>query len=272
MVQPSPDAAMCMRVLLVSENMPPQVNGMARRVGQYADGLRKRGCEVTVLHPDCRGEVIGFANPWNFSARMMIVTPSRYVALLRTKFDVVHVVLPLNLSGIWLLAGFKMMRALGVHNPILIASWHCNLASYNQHIFPAWATDIMERICLGLFLPLARLADRLLVPTPSTEPRLRTAFAERWGICPNGLQLNAFNPNARNTPSGAMWAQRKRESLVAANCTNLLLCVGRLSPEKGVGAPPPHTPHIRHGGPKASVRSTCMITYAVPRSLSRMGC
>ena len=225
------------RVLIISENVPPQVNGMARRVGQYAEGLRKRGCDVTMLHPDCNSdEVFGFTNPWNFSARMMIVRPQRFIALLRTEFDVVHIVMPLNLSGVWLLAGFKFLRSLGMGSPRLICSWHCNLAAYNDDIFPAWATKIMEQICMSIFLPVAQMADRLLVPTPSTEPLLRAAFGDRWGICSNGLQLNSFNPDARNTPSGDLWMQRKRDALAATGCTHLLLCVGRLSPEKGVAS------------------------------------
>jgi len=35
-----------LRVLICSESVPPQVNGIARRVGMYADGLRNLGCEV----------------------------------------------------------------------------------------------------------------------------------------------------------------------------------------------------------------------------------
>ena len=35
-----------LRVLICSENVPPQVNGIARRIGMYADGLRNLGCDV----------------------------------------------------------------------------------------------------------------------------------------------------------------------------------------------------------------------------------
>lgn len=35
-----------MRILLCSESVPPQVNGIARRIGMYADGLRSMGCNV----------------------------------------------------------------------------------------------------------------------------------------------------------------------------------------------------------------------------------
>lgn len=38
-----------LRVLICSENVPPQVNGIARRVGMYADGLRNLGCDVGKL-------------------------------------------------------------------------------------------------------------------------------------------------------------------------------------------------------------------------------
>lgn len=44
----------------------------------------------------------------------------------------------------------------------------------------------------------------------------------------------AFNPEARHSPEGKAWEARKQEALQASGCSHLLLCVGRLSPEKGV--------------------------------------
>jgi hypothetical protein len=38
-----------MRILICSESVPPQVNGIARRIGMYADGLRSMGCNVGKL-------------------------------------------------------------------------------------------------------------------------------------------------------------------------------------------------------------------------------
>ena len=35
-----------LKVLICSENVPPQVNGIARRIGMYAGGLRDIGCDV----------------------------------------------------------------------------------------------------------------------------------------------------------------------------------------------------------------------------------
>jgi hypothetical protein len=52
-----------LRVLLCSENVPPQVNGIARRIGMYADGLEKLGCDVGEYrhmfetYPRCKGRV-----------------------------------------------------------------------------------------------------------------------------------------------------------------------------------------------------------------------
>ncbi|EOD37212.1 hypothetical protein EMIHUDRAFT_252157 [Emiliania huxleyi CCMP1516] len=140
-----------MRVLLVSENVPPQVNGIARRVGKYADGLRERGCTVTLCHPgsEC---CWAFANPWNFSASMMVLRPLAFVELARQRWDVVHVVMPLNLSGVWLLAAFRFLHLFGADAPRLVVS-HCNLGAYNESIFPAGLTWITEGLCTAVFCP-----------------------------------------------------------------------------------------------------------------------
>ena len=243
-----------MRVLMISESVPPQVNGMARRIGHYAEGLEKLGCKVTLLDPDSDSSAVwGFANPWNFAARMMVVRPGHFLSLLSGSvfggitpdFDVVHAVMPLNLSSVWLLAGFRLLRGLlGQEAPVLIVSWHCNLEAFNATIFPNIVQPFMKRACYCAFIPIAQLADRLLIPTPSTEPLIREAFGERWGIAANGLMLSSFNPNARFSPSGVEWERRKRETLANTGCTHLLLTVGRLSPEKGVADLVEALPHM----------------------------
>jgi hypothetical protein len=58
--------------------------------------------------------VLSHVNPWNFTARMMIVHPYQLIKLLTTPYDVVHIVMPANLSGMWILASFKILRCLKV--------------------------------------------------------------------------------------------------------------------------------------------------------------
>ena len=234
--EPRPTAsASPLSVLIVSENVSPQVNGIARRVTHYIDGLRSLGCDVSVLEPGDEEQAWGHTNPWNLSARMMVIKPRTFGRLVRTHFELVHVVMPLNLSGIWLLAGFRLRRLLsGGATPRLVVSWHCNLADYNSSIFPAQLNKTMELICTYGFMLVPEFADRLLVPTRATEPAFTALGGRRWGLCPTGIDSTAFTADARSTEVGALWAQRKGEALAASGCKTLLLCVGRLSPEKGV--------------------------------------
>lgn len=60
-------------VLIVSENVSPQVNGIARRVTHYIDGLRKLGCAVSVLEPENREKTWGHTNPWNCARRSCVL-------------------------------------------------------------------------------------------------------------------------------------------------------------------------------------------------------
>lgn len=43
---------------------------------------------------------------------MMVIKPRAFFALLCQEYEIVHIVMPLNLSGIWLLAGFCLGRLL----------------------------------------------------------------------------------------------------------------------------------------------------------------
>ncbi len=72
-----------------------------------------------VLHPDSgASKVLSHVNPWNFTARMMIVHPAQLLKLLATPYDVVHIVMPANLSGMWILAAFKILRCIKVRRAV----------------------------------------------------------------------------------------------------------------------------------------------------------
>lgn len=45
-----------LRITLVSETFPPEINGVANTLGRLSDGLRQRGHEVEVVRPRQAGE------------------------------------------------------------------------------------------------------------------------------------------------------------------------------------------------------------------------
>lgn len=180
-----------LRVLLVSENVAPQVNGIARRVTHYADGLKELGCDVDLLCPESVDEstgqpaVLPFTNPWNFTAEMFVIRPKYFMNLVlneSSNYDVVHIVLPANISGCLLLSALRIARMMSSNGgPSLVISWHCNLIDYTAHILPGPIVGMVKflgTIAAGI---LPSLADRLLTPTQATEPVLTSLFKERSG-------------------------------------------------------------------------------------------
>ncbi|CAJ1966868.1 unnamed protein product [Cylindrotheca closterium] len=228
-----------MKVLVCSENVPPQVNGIARRVGHYVEGLTNMGCEVDLLSPDSKG-VWSHANPWNFTAAMMCIFPGYFLQLMNETYDVVHVVMPMNFSGIWLLIGYKLLRLFTqTQKPALVISWHCNLFDYAEHHFPKVLGRFLKWAFFDVFMSvLPEISDRILTPTRATETVLTKKWNEhgsnRTGVCYTGLDKCNFTPANKHTEAGKIWQARKDRYLRETNTKYLLLCVGRLSPEKGV--------------------------------------
>jgi len=228
-----------LQVLLCSENVPPQINGIARRVGHYAEGLEALGCDVHLLCPGSEG-VFSHPNPWNFTAAMMVLSPTYFIHLMTKSYDIVHVVMPMNFSGIWLLMGYKLLR-LWNHNtqPALVISWHCNIGDYIGHHCP----KLLQNICNWLFFDclmsiLPEFSDRILTPTKATEKTLTKSWDShgynRTGVCYTGVDKQNFGPTMKDSVSGKIWQARKARFLRETNCKYLLLYVGRLSPEKGI--------------------------------------
>lgn len=225
-----------MKILLISENVPPQVNGIARRIGHYKEGLVNLGHEVEFLHPEVGlDKVLPHVNPWNFTARMMIILPKHFLELLSKEYDIVHCVLPLNLSGMWLIAAFKAMRVCcSKPGPTLVVSWHCNMVDYVDHHTPAFLLPLVRFVLFrGLFALLPCISDRILTPTKSTDPEVVSKWQGRSGVCYTGISKGSFTPLNKRSQWGISWEKEKLRFLKETQCKYLIVCVGRLSPEKG---------------------------------------
>lgn len=227
-----------LKVLLCSESVPPQVNGIARRVGHYYRGLIDLGCDVDLLCPDSKG-VWKHQNPWNFTALMMVLFPGYFLGLMSEDYDILHVVMPSNISGMWLLLGYKMLRLFSKRKtPALVVSWHCNLVDYLEFHFPRFFGVIARIYFDFIFAIFPQVCDRLLTPTRATEPLLTQKFVtgefERRSVCYTGVEKKNFHPGWKHSALGKSWQVRKDSFLKETNKKHLILCVGRLSPEKGI--------------------------------------
>src|SRR5207244_939960 len=94
----STPARRSLRLVLVTETFPPEVNGVARTLGRWVEAFRGRGHGVGVIRPRQPGEspavdrVHGFALPFYKQVRVSVAGPLRLRRLLRRlKPDLVHI-------------------------------------------------------------------------------------------------------------------------------------------------------------------------------------
>ncbi len=179
--------------------------------------------------------------------------------------------MPANLSGMWILASYKILRCLKVtlllcfvtfsilgvsithfdscfllffspfqrqSKPALVVSWHCNIVDYIKHFSIGPLRFVAYAFFFLLFGMLPMISDRVLTPTRKSEPHLvrlwKRSERKRAGVCITGVDRTEFSPAAKDSKWGRIWAASKEKYLLRENKKHLLVCVGRLSPEKGV--------------------------------------
>ena len=117
-------------------------------------------------------------------------------------------------------------------------SWHCNIVDYLSHFAIGPARYLAYFFFHLLFGMLPLISDRVLTPTKKSEPRLvklwKRSSSTRSGVCFTGVNKTEFSPESLDTDWGKNWMASKEKCLAREGKEHLLVCVGRLSPEKGV--------------------------------------
>jgi glycosyltransferase involved in cell wall biosynthesis len=216
-----------MRIAMVTETYPPEVNGVARTVELMVRGLRNRGHRIQMVRPrqgsydraieeDDYRELLrpGLRIPRYPQLRMGL--PSRG-ALLKAWSDeapdLVHIATEGPLGGSALAAA----RALGI--PVA-TDFHTNFDAYSSHYGAGWIAGLVRA-------HLRRFHNRAgctMVPTDELAQQLARHGFERLRVVGRGVDANVFSPAKRSAELRARWE--------AAEDTPVALCVSRFAPEK----------------------------------------
>ena len=218
-----------LRVCIVTETFPPEVNGVAMTVNHLVSGLLARGHQVQLVRPrqsvadrsyqDGAMTVVtvsGMALPFYRDLRVGFAATGRLIRLWRQiPPDLVHVVTEGPLGG-------SAVRAAKRINLPLLSSFHTNFHVYSGHygfgFLRGPITAYLRRFHNG--------CDCTLVPTEELALLLRRLGFQHVQVLSRGVDTRLFSPQRRSLALRQSWGAGP-EDLVT-------LYVGRLAAEKNI--------------------------------------
>ncbi|MCE3034678.1 glycosyltransferase family 1 protein [Streptomyces sp. CMSTAAHL-2] len=215
-----------MRVVIVTESFPPDVNGVAHCALQTARHLVDRGHHPLVVAPapapgtspdtDTPCPVVRIPSlPLPGYPQVRVALPSRRLAaaLVTHRPDVVHLASPFVLGA----RGMAAAARLGLP---AVAVYQTDLAGYARTYMGAGEAAAWRRI-----RSVHAAADRTLAPSSAALGDLETHGVPRVRLWPRGVDTVRFRPDRRDEAL-------RRE--LAPNGELIVGYVGRLAPEKHV--------------------------------------
>lgn len=221
-------AGRSLRVTLVTETWPPEINGVALTVHRLFSGLgsdhhlslirvRQGNPDRGLALPGVQTHVLpGFPLPRYPGLNMGLPHLRTLQRLWRhERPDVVHVVTEGPLG--W--ASVRTARRLGI--PV-ISGFHTNFHQYVGSYGMAW----LKPLALRYLRRLHNRTQMTLVPTLALAEQLRQEGFHNLQVLARGVDNQAFHPQWRNPALRATWG--------AAPDAPVLLTVGRIAPEKNL--------------------------------------
>ncbi|MBC7779888.1 MAG: glycosyltransferase family 1 protein [Proteobacteria bacterium] len=218
-----------MRIALVTETYPPEINGVAMTTGRFVDALAARGHNLHICRPrqgrddkprqDERIEealFTGFPIPRYPELRMGLPARARFESLWREwRPDVVQIITEGPLGG----SALRAARRLGI--PVG-TDFHTHFPMYSRHYGIGWMRPVLETYLR--WLHNASLCT--LVPTRELRDELKSDGYRNLAIVARGVDTELFDPRRRSQALRAEWG--------ATDATLVVLYVGRIAREKNI--------------------------------------
>jgi glycosyltransferase involved in cell wall biosynthesis len=227
--QQMPATRRSLRIAVVTETYPPEINGVAITVQRMVEGLRARNHEIQLVRPrqnrhehalvEARFEEVlhkGLSIPRSDNLKMGL--PAKQ-ALLRLwsldRPDIVHIATegPLGWSA--------LSAALKLRVPCS-SDFHTNFHSYSRHYGIGW----LRKPIAGYLRRFHNKAQCTLVPTRAMRDDLESQGYLNLRVVARGVDTRMFSPVHRNEALRQRWGLQPGQ--LAA------LYVGRLAPEKNL--------------------------------------
>ena len=222
-------ANMMLRVAVVTETYPPEINGVAVTISRMVEGLRRRHV-VELIRPRQNQQdeakleftlqemlVRGFPIPRYPGLKLGL--PAKRTLIKRwtdQRPDVVHIVTegPLGSSAV------AAARKLGI--PVS-SDFHTNFHSYSKH----YGFGLLQKIIAGHLRNLHNRTDTTLVPTQELYNTLAQDGYQNLQVVARGVDTTLFHPDKRSDTLRLQWG-------VVGNEGMAVIYVGRISAEKNL--------------------------------------
>ena len=217
-----------LRIALVTETWPPEINGVSHSVAQLVKALRQTGHVVQLIRPRQDTDSVRSQNHQEVLTRAFRIPryPSLqggwpaywqvYTAFKRIQPDVVHIVTegPLGLAALLAAQPLKLPISSGFHSP-----FH----EFSNHFGMKWLTPAVVHYLRWFH----NQCDLTCVPSAQTQAQLTAlGFQGPFEVVGRGVDTVHFSPDFRSEALRQQWQ--------ANDDTTVLLYVGRLSPEKRI--------------------------------------
>jgi glycosyltransferase involved in cell wall biosynthesis len=241
-----PVSARRLRIAMVTETYPPEINGVAMTLGRLVNAMQARDHQIQLIRPRQRADGFTPCGPGIEQVLRPGIPIPRYQGLnmglpakrLLTRLwtlrrpDVAHIATegPLGWSAM------AAARKLGI--PVL-AGFHTNFHSYSRHYGLGWLNKPINAY-LRKFHNLARIT---VVPSLDLRLSLSRQGFRNIELLSRGVDSTLFSPTRRNPDLRRQWGLEAQDLAV--------LYVGRMAPEKNLGLLVRAFSAIEHAHPRA---------------------
>ena len=220
-----------LRLAVVTETYPPEINGVALSLGRMVNGLRERNHDIQLIRPrqlpgDQPAKHQGFDElltgglPIPRYPNLRLGLPAKRILInqwLHQRPDLVHIITEGPL-------GWSALQAATTLKIPVCSDFRTNFHSYSQH----YGIGLLKKPIVAYLRKFHNRTLATLVPTEQLRSELAGAGFRNLQVISRGVDTRLFDPKRRDPELRRRWGADGR--------TPVVLHVGRIAAEKNLTA------------------------------------